>query len=101
MYHFRLAIVSVLLTMVGNFALAQDAKRTAEQIEKAKPQDKFFKAIESGKSKLLFDLLAPKLREKLDEPVIDAWIAILNKELGAYEGLSWTDFNTSVEFSQW
>lgn len=97
MYHFRLAIVSVLLTMVGNFALAQDAKRTAEQIEKAKPQDKFFKAIESGKSKLLFDLLAPKLREKLDEPVIDAWIAILNKELGAYEGLSWTDFNTSVE----
>ncbi|MFT5524964.1 MAG: hypothetical protein ACI9HK_002928 [Pirellulaceae bacterium] len=103
----RLTIVAVLLTILDGVASAQDepvaaqksaVKPSAAQIEKAKPQDKFFRAIETGNTKFVLDLLDPELREKLDDPVVDAWVAVLKKDLGDYKGLSWTDFKTSVNY---
>lgn len=63
----------------------------------AELQDKFFRAIASGKSEQALALMDPALREKIDEPVLAAWMAAINAKLGPCQGLRKTDFQTSSE----
>jgi hypothetical protein len=60
----------------------------------AKHQDQFFTTISTGNSAQVEALLAPSLRAKVDEPLLAAWIASINKNLGPFQKLSSTDFST-------
>jgi hypothetical protein len=40
----------------------------------------------------------PALKEEVDEPVLATWMAVVKKNLGGYQGLSKTDFNTSSKY---
>ena len=84
-----LLAVMLLTGIITNVTIAED--KTAEQIAQAKVQDRFFKAIESGDCEVLLSILDPGLREKMDKPVVDAWIKELNRILGKYKGLEVTN----------
>lgn len=62
-------------------------------------QEAFFKAVGSGQPRQVIELLDPRTTEEIDEPVLAAWMEQVNKNLGAYKGLSTTDFSTSTETS--
>jgi hypothetical protein len=40
----------------------------------------------------------PALKEEEDEPILAAWMGVVKKNLGNYQGLSKTDFNTSTKY---
>jgi len=54
---------------------------------------RFFDAVATGDTKAVTAILAPQVAADLDEPVLAVWIAALNARLGAYQGLSATDFH--------
>ncbi len=65
----------------------------------SKRQEAFFKAVGSGQTRQVIELLDPRTMEEIDEPVLAAWMQQVSKSLGAYKGLSTADFNTSTETS--
>jgi len=60
-------------------------------------QDKFFTAINSGKSAEAMALMHPALCKEIDEPVLQAWINEVNTRLGKSKGLSKLDFHTNTK----
>lgn len=61
-------------------------------------QEKFFRAATSGDPAQVLAIFHPRLREEVDEPVLAAWMKVVRSELGAFQGLSKTNFNTSARF---
>jgi hypothetical protein len=61
----------------------------------SKYQDEFFKAVASGRTEPVLALMAPTLRADVDEPLLAAWIKLVNTRLGPYQGLRKTDFQTA------
>ncbi|MBA4020074.1 MAG: hypothetical protein C0483_23145 [Pirellula sp.] len=59
-------------------------------------QEKFFMAVSSGDPQKVLDLCDPGMTEQVDAPVLGAWMAEVQKQLGAYKAMSSTDFNTSM-----
>lgn len=66
--------------------------------QRIKPQDRFFRVMESGDENRLLTLFHPGLRSQFDAPVVKAWMDQLNQKLGPYRGMTWTDFKSS---SKW
>ena len=62
-------------------------------------QDEFFAAVVSGDPKQVTSQFDPALVEEVDEPVLAAWMQAVTSELGRYQGLSPTDFNTSTKYA--
>jgi hypothetical protein len=58
-------------------------------------QEKFFQAVLSGDPKQVTALFHPALRDEVDEPVLAVWMKAVKDNLGAFQGLNKTDFNTS------
>ena len=61
-------------------------------------QEKFFRAVMSGDPQQVTAMFHPALREEVDEPVLAVWMRAAKEGLGAFQGLSKTDFSTSVEY---
>jgi len=61
----------------------------------AKAQEKFFEAMGSGDVAKVMALMEPSLKTDLDEPVLAAYMKGFNADLGAFKGLSKSNFNTS------
>jgi hypothetical protein len=61
-------------------------------------QEAFFKAVGSGDTQQVMAMFHPSLRDEVDAPVLAAWMEAFNARLGAFEGLSKTDFNHSSEY---
>ena len=87
-----LGIVFVVLIVLcaGVLFLAQRAGSTQ--------QDAFFAAVESGDVEQVLKLFDSALKEEVDQPVLAAWVKTVNNNLGAYQGLSATDFDTSTKY---
>lgn len=60
-------------------------------------QDKFFQAVLSGDPNQVMAQFDPALCELVDEPVLAAWMTAVKANLGAFQGLSKTDFDTSTK----
>lgn len=58
-------------------------------------QEQFFQAVGTGNPQKVLDLCAPALADDLDVPVLKMWMDGLNRRLGAYKGLSKSNFKTS------
>ena len=80
-----------LLLVAGVAALLIWAQRAGSE-----QQEKFFTAVTSGDPQKVLDLCNPALAEKIDAPVLGAWMKEVQKQLGAYRAMSATDFNTSM-----
>ncbi|MFA6134082.1 MAG: hypothetical protein WC869_08720 [Phycisphaerae bacterium] len=63
-----------------------------------KVQDQFFTAVSSGEPTQVTALFAPALKDEVDEPVLSQWMAAVKANLGAYKGLSKTEFDTSSKY---
>jgi len=61
-------------------------------------QERFFSAVLSGDPGQVTAMFHPALREEVDEPVLATWMAVVKTNLGGYQGLSKTDFNTSTKY---
>jgi len=61
-------------------------------------QEQFFTAVLSGDPGQVTAMFHPALKEEVDEPVLAAWMVAAKKNLGSYQGLSKTDFNTSTKY---
>src|SRR6266480_7081976 len=62
-------------------------------------QTRFFTALDSGNVNQVQAMLHPALREEVDEPLLAAWMAEVHRDLGKFQGLSKTDFSTSVSYA--
>lgn len=62
----------------------------------ATAQEKFFTAVMTGDPQQVLALCDPALKDEIDAPVLAAWQNEVKKQLGDFEGLSKTDFNTSA-----
>jgi hypothetical protein len=60
-------------------------------------QDRFFTAVVSGDPQQVLAMCDPALRDEIDVPVLGDWMAEVRKSLGAYKGLSKTDFDTQAK----
>lgn len=58
-------------------------------------QEAFFKAVDSGDPAQVLALCDPALRDEIDAPVLAAWMNEVRTQLGEFQGLSKTNFNTS------
>jgi len=58
-------------------------------------QKEFYDAMATGDAKNVMALFTPELKNEVDEPVLAVWIKAFNENLGAYKGMSATDFSTS------
>jgi len=47
------------------------------------PLDRFFAAVESGRADKVLSLCDPRLRERIDRPVLRAWLDAVKRDLGA------------------
>jgi hypothetical protein len=63
-------------------------------------QQKFYAAVETGDSRQLLTLMAPELREKVDEPLLVTWIKAVNERLGRWQGMRRNGFHTSTEVDE-
>jgi hypothetical protein len=61
-------------------------------------QEQFFTAVLSGDPGQLTAMFHPALTKEVDDRDLAAWMAVIKKNLGGYQGLSKTDFNTSVNY---
>jgi hypothetical protein len=61
-------------------------------------QEQFFTAVLSGDPGQVTTMFHSALREEVDEPVLATWMVVVKKNLGSYQGLSKTDFNTSTKY---
>lgn len=61
-------------------------------------QEKFFAAVNAGDAQAVINLMHPALREQVDEPVLAEWLKAVNANLGKYQGLSATDFNSETKY---
>jgi hypothetical protein len=64
----------------------------------SKHQERFFTAVASGDAQQVIALFHPALKEEVDEPVLALWMSRVRSDLGAFKGLSLTNFNTSSKF---
>lgn len=62
----------------------------------AELQERFFTAVVSGDPEQVLALCDPALRDEIDAPILTAWMAEVRKQLGAFQGLSKTDFDTKA-----
>ena len=85
-------VVFLLLIVLFAGVLAWAMKFGAEY------QERFFAAVDSGDSARVLALFHPALREEVDEPVLAAWIQAVNWQLGDFQGLTKTNFNTATRF---
>ena len=60
----------------------------------SKLQEAFFDAVGSDDPENVLELCDPRLREKIDAPILGAWMEALQDKLGEYQGMSDTDFET-------
>jgi len=85
--------VVFLVLVVGFIGLLIWAQRSG-----ATHQAAFFQAVESGDPRQVTALFHPALKEEVDEPVLAAWMKAVQANLGAFKGLSKTNFNTSSKY---
>jgi len=66
-------------------------------------QEKFFSAVSSGDTKQVVDQLHPAMMDQIDEPVLGAWMKAVKTNLGSFQGLGASNFNTSSNYEngQW
>ena len=62
-------------------------------------QETFFEAVGSGDSAKVMALIHPALRDQIDEPVLAEWMRAFNENLGAFKGLSSSNFSTSTKMT--
>lgn len=63
-------------------------------------QQKFFDAVGSGEPVRVTALFHEKLRSDVDEPILRAWMEIMNERLGRYKGLSNSEFNMKTQSTE-
>ena len=61
-------------------------------------QEEFFAAVLSDDPSKVTAMFHPALNEEVDQPVLAAWMSSFKKNLGSFQGLSKTDFNTSTKY---
>jgi len=79
---FLVLIVGVVLLMVWAHSKSGEEMRS------------FFNAVASEDPQQFYGLVGSDLRAEMDEPVTRMWMAMLNDKLGAFQGVSATDFHT-------
>jgi hypothetical protein len=88
---FLMGLGVVMLVAIGAFvALLAWANKAGGKL-----QNTFFNAVVSGNPENVLTLCDPRLREQIDAPILAAWIDEVHDKLGAYRGLSGTDFGTN------
>lgn len=86
----KLLGVLALIVIAGVVALLVWAAKSG-----AAAQDKFFLAVVSGDPQQVLAMSDPELQSEVDAPVLAAWMKAVKTNLGAYKGLSNTDFHTN------
>lgn len=84
--------VVFLVLIVGFVSMLIWAQRSGSQ-----HQAKFFQALQSGDPKQVEALFHPALKDEVDEPVLAAWMQAVQTHLGAFQGMSKTNFSTSTK----
>lgn len=84
-------VVMPILAVVGFGSLLFAANRVGEDSQRT-----FFAAVATGKTENVMNLLDPRLHEQIDAPVLKQWMKAVNKNLGQYRGIDWSDFDTQV-----
>lgn len=95
----RTIFAAIGLLVVGSVALCGGCLYWAQRSGSAH-QEEFFAAVGTGDVQKVTALLCPQLQAKIDEPLLAAWIAAVNANLGRYQGLSKSDFNTSTSYTE-
>ena len=88
-----LVLVLVIVIAVGvTVAFLATAFRAGSQHQEA-----FYRAVQSGDPKQVTDLFHPDLAKQVDEPVLAAWMDLVNTRRGQFVGVSKGDFHTSAK----
>jgi hypothetical protein len=81
------AFLVLILAFVGLLVWAHGAGE--------KQQEKFFQTVGTGNPDEFLAMCDPIMADEVDKPVLKMWMDGLNKQLGAYKGLSKADFSAS------
>lgn len=84
--------VIFLLLVVGFVALLFWAHGEGED-----QQQRFFDAVATNDPAKLVEIMSPELASEVDPPILKLWMKAINDNLGAYQGVSATDFSTNTE----
>ena len=88
---FKVLGAIALVGIIGFAGILYCAHQTGSSL-----QDDFFAAVLSGDVAQLEAKFHPDLREEIDRPILAAWMEAVKEHLGAYKGMSGSNFNTSV-----
>ncbi len=83
----------ILVAGIGTLLFA--ANRVGE-----KAQRTFFDVVATEDADQLIEMLDPAVRDEVDAPVLACWMQAINENLGQFEGISSTDFQTDVSTAQ-
>ncbi len=84
--------VIFLLLVIGFVALLFWAHGEGED-----QQQRFFDAVATNDPAKLMAMMSPELASEFDPPILKLWMKAVNENLGAYQGVSATDFSTNTE----
>ncbi len=82
-----------LVVVVGIVALLMFAQSSGSQ-----HQEDFFAALYAGDTAKLTGMMHPELQKLVDAPVLAVLAQSMKENLGAFKGLSKTNFNTSSSY---
>lgn len=88
----KVIVGGFLLLVVGCGALLFFAHKAGSNV-----QEDFYTAVLAGDVAKVKAQFHPELAQKIDDPVLAAWMAAVKQNLGAFKGMSASNFNTSFK----
>jgi hypothetical protein len=86
----KVIVGGFVLLVVGCGALLYFAYQAGGNV-----QEDFYTAVLSGDVAKVKGQFHPDLANRVDEPVLEAWMKAVKRDLGAFKGMSTSNFNTS------